>query len=185
MVDRPSERWTHVRLFGQEFNDALQRSLVSFLEDQGFLAVAPEQDETLFKFFQDPPVGRASTWSQRHIAYAAGLGTFGLSDAIITPAGKAHNLGSVVVNFPLESPTRSPDIHQHCLFYQGFGCMACARRCPVGVITEAGHDKSRCADFVFSNTKYIRATYAIDIYACGLCLTGVPCERGIPDNLVE
>ena len=30
----------------------------------------------------------ASTWSERHAAYAAGLGTFGLSDGLITAAGQ-------------------------------------------------------------------------------------------------
>jgi len=39
-------------------------------------------------------VGPASSWSERHAAYAAGLGTFSLNDALITPKGIAHRLGS-------------------------------------------------------------------------------------------
>ncbi len=182
MNDRPSERWAHTRLFGQDFNSKLQTHLAEFLEQHGFIAIAPEQEKKLFRMFQDKTVGWASTWSQRHMAYAAGLGTFGLSDALITPAGKAHRVGSVVVNFPLDSPARPPDIHQYCLFFQTGGCKVCVKRCPAGAITERGHDKNRCGEFVFSQVPYIREHYSINIYACGLCQTGVPCEKGIPKS---
>jgi epoxyqueuosine reductase len=180
MKDRPSARWANTRLFGQDFNNSLQVHLAEFLEDQGFIAVAPEQDKHLFKQLQDKTVGWASNWSHRHIAYAAGLGTFGLSDGLITPAGKAHRAGSVVVNFPLDSPSRPADIHQYCLFYQTGGCKVCIQRCPAGAISEKGHDKNRCGEYVFSQVPFIRERYGINIYACGLCQTGVPCERGIP-----
>jgi len=60
------------------------------------------------------------------------------------------------------------------------GCGICIERCPVGAITENGHDKNACREFVYSQVDYILETYGIDIYACGLCQTGVPCERGIP-----
>ncbi len=180
MKDRPSARWAHTRLFGQEFNNKLQTRLAEFLEQHGFIAVAPEQEKQIFRMLPNTTVGWASTWSQRHVAYTAGLGTFGLSDALITPVGKAHRVGSVVVNFPLDSPSRPSDIHQYCLFYQTGGCKVCVQRCPAGAITERGHDKNRCGKFVFSHVPYIRENYGINIYACGLCQTGVPCERGIP-----
>ncbi len=182
MTDRPGARWAHTRLFGQDFNNHLQLQLVAFLEKHGFIAVAPEQEKQLFKMFPNTPVGWASTWSQRHVAYAAGLGTFGLSDGLITAAGKAHRAGSVVVNFSLDSPARPSDIHKHCLFYQTGGCKACVQRCPAGAITERGHDKNRCGEFVFSHVPYIREHYGVTIYACGLCQTGVPCEKGIPKS---
>jgi epoxyqueuosine reductase QueG len=182
MKDRPSERWANTRLFGQEFNDSLQQHVVDFLEQQGYFAIAPDMEKKVFKQLQDSRVGWTSTWSMRHVAYAAGLGTFGLSDGLITAAGKAHRIGSVVVNQHLDSPDRPADIHQNCTYFQTGGCMACARRCPVGAITENGHDKNKCGEFVFSHIPYIRETYGINIYACGLCQTGVPCERRIPDK---
>ncbi|HME55018.1 MAG TPA: epoxyqueuosine reductase [Candidatus Lokiarchaeia archaeon] len=185
MDDRPSERWAHTRLFGQQFNDKLQLHVTEFLEQQGFAACAPELDKGIFKQVTDKTVGWASTWSQRHVAYAAGLGTFGLSDGLITPAGKAHRIGSIVVNQELDSPERPADIHAYCLYFQDGGCMACARRCPSGAITENGHDKNACGEFVFSQVEYIRETYGINMYACGLCQTGVPCERGIPTKKTE
>jgi epoxyqueuosine reductase len=38
----------------------------------------------------------ASSWSERHAAYAAGLGTFGLCDGLITARGKAVRFGSII-----------------------------------------------------------------------------------------
>lgn len=180
MSEQPSERWAHTRLFGQQFNDKLQFHMVDFLGQQGFVAVAPEMEKSIFKQVMNKAVGWASTWSQRHVAYAAGLGTFGLSDGLITAAGKAHRIGSVVVNQQLDSPDRPVDIHAYCLYFQNGGCMACARRCPIGAITENGHDKNKCGEHVFAYKPFINENYHIDIYACGLCQTGVPCERGIP-----
>jgi epoxyqueuosine reductase QueG len=180
MTDRPSERWANTRLFGQEFNDSLQRNVVEFLNQQGYFAIAPDMEKKVFKQLQDSRVGWTSTWSMRHVAFAAGLGTFGLSDGLITAAGKAIRIGSVVVNQHLDSPERPADIHQNCTYFQTGGCMACVPRCPAGAITEKGHDKNVCGKFVFSHIKYIKETYGINIYACGLCQTGVPCERGIP-----
>ena len=128
----------------------------------------------------DPRVGFTANWSQRHVAYAAGLGTFGLSDGLITEAGVAQAVGTVVVNIPFDSPKRPGDIHAACLYYQKGACMACAKRCPAGAISERGHDKNACAKFAFSQTPLNKERYGIETYSCGLCLTGVPCSRGNP-----
>jgi epoxyqueuosine reductase QueG len=183
--DRPSERWAHTRLFGEQFNRKLQAHVVSLLEERGHLAVAPEQEPELFRIFVDERVGWTSVWSQRHVAFGAGLGSFGLSDGLITAAGKAHRLGSVVVNRRLESSSRPEDIHGDCLWYQGLSCRSCAKRCPAGAITEDGHDKARCMRFVFEQIAFIKERYGIEIYACGLCQAGVPCEGGIPEAGAE
>jgi epoxyqueuosine reductase len=178
--DVPSERWAHTRLFGEQFNKKLQQHLVSVLEQKGYFVAAPEMEEGLFRMLLDEKVGWASTWSQRHVAFAADLGTFGLSDGLITRAGKAHRVGSVIVDQPLESPQRTDDIHRDCLFYRDGGCKKCIERCPADAIGEQGHDKQACAAFVLSQTGFIKESYGIDIYGCGLCQTGVSCERRIP-----
>jgi epoxyqueuosine reductase QueG len=180
MKDRPSERWSHTRLFGEAFNRALQIHVVNVLEERGYLAVAPELEESLFRMFVDERVGWTSPWSQRHVAFAAGLGTFGLSDALITSVGKAHRVGSVVVNRALESPQRTEDIHRDCLSYQGINCRTCMKRCPADAITQEGHDKARCAEFVLKTFPFVKEEYGIEIYGCGLCQTRVPCEGRIP-----
>ena len=180
MKDRPSRRWAHTRLFGEVFNRAVQAHLVRVLEEREYVAVAPELEESLSRMFIDERVGWTSRWSQRHVAFAAGLGTFGLSDGLITPAGKAHRVGSVIVNRTLDSPHRTEDIHRHCLSYQGINCRTCMKRCPADAITEEGHDKARCAEFVLKQFPFVKEEYGIEIYGCGLCQTRVPCEGRIP-----
>jgi ferredoxin len=180
LKDAPSERWAHTRLFGEQFNRKLQQHLVSVLEQKGYFVAAPEMEEKMFRVLVDQKVGWASTWSQRHVAFAANLGTFGLSDGLITRAGKAHRVGSVIVDQPLESPQRTDDIHRDCLFYQDGSCKKCIERCPADAISEQGHDKQTCAAFVLSQASSIKESYGIDIYGCGLCQTGVSCERRIP-----
>jgi epoxyqueuosine reductase QueG len=180
MTDRPSERWAHTRLFGEQFNRKVQAHLVSVLEEKGHFAVAPEMEERLFRMLLDEKVGWASTWSQRHTAFAAGLGTFGLSDGLITAAGKGHRVGSVVVDHALNSSQRTEEVYRDCLSHRELGCRTCIKRCPADAISEAGHDKARCMEFVMKQIPVVKEEYGIDIYGCGLCQTGVPCEAGIP-----
>ena len=131
----------------------------------------------------DLPRGRASTWSERHMAYAAGLGTFGLSDGLITARGIAHRCGSVVVNakWPA-SPRRFRDHHEYCSYMRDESCGVCIERCPAGAIGPDGHDKDRCSEYfevrLAEWTK--RPGYMGEYVACGLCQTGVPCESCIP-----
>lgn len=176
-----SRRWAHTRLYGEECNHNLRSSVVSMLREKGYLALAPFQSK-FFATLKDSRVGYASNWSERHALYAAGLGTFGLSDGLITPRGKAMRCGSVITNLPVNPSTRPYRVRgAYCLFHREGTCMKCADRCPIGAITESGHDKNACMAFTFDMMgAYVRKTYDIDIYACGLCQTGVPCESGIP-----
>jgi epoxyqueuosine reductase QueG len=132
--------------------------------------------------------GLSSNWSQRHVAFAAGLGTFGLSDGFITEKGMALRCGSVVTDAALASTERKHDgPYGNCLFYRGVPCMKCAERCPADAITAEGHDKKRCMMFVLVEQKEILAElgradgYIGDYVGCGLCQTRVPCEHGIPE----
>jgi epoxyqueuosine reductase len=180
MTDRPSRRWVHGRLHGESFRDRLSAHIICFLDQKGLIAISPENEAGFYFKTIDPRIGYTSNWSQRHIAYAAGLGSFGLSDGLITEAGIAEAVGSIVVGARFSSPERSGDIHANCLFFQKGTCKACVGRCPVGAITEAGHDKNKCAGFAFSQTPLNKERYGIDIYSCGLCLTGVPCSMRNP-----
>jgi len=180
----PSERWAQTRLLGEIFSQTVTREVVTFLMSKGVLAVSPDATP-LFRKKHYPKVGWASPWSHRHIAYAAGLGTFGMHDFFITEKGCAHRMGSFVVNLRLEPDRQRPaDIHAYCRQYQGRTCLKCARRCPVEAITlEHGHDKENCSKRIVRSLPYCNRNYHIFIYGCGLCSTGVPCESGIPDDL--
>ncbi|MFA5323265.1 MAG: hypothetical protein WC373_11385 [Smithella sp.] len=180
----PSLRWNHTRWKGQECINELSKHLMSSLESKGYCAVAPE----LSPFYQiiALPDGFASNWSQRHAAYAAGLGTFSLNDGFITSKGLAMRCGSVVTNLKLRSSVRLyTNYLENCLFYTTGECGKCIRRCPGGAISEHGHDKLKCFETVFEKQKsWFEGAHGpgfIGNYAgCGLCQTGVPCAKRIP-----
>jgi epoxyqueuosine reductase len=183
-VEWPAERWAQTRLLGEIFSQTFVREIVTDLMGQGILAIAPDVTP-MFNKKRYPKVGWASPWSHRHIAYAAGLGTFGMHDFLITKKGVAHRLGSFVVNLKLApNSQRSEDIHANCLHYQGKPCLKCAKRCPVAAITaEHAHNKETCYKKVADSLKYCNEHYHIFIYGCGLCATGVPCVSEIPKQI--
>ena len=87
----PSERWARARKYGEEFNAKLRKQLVELLAEAGYEAVAPI-DSPFWTQKMSERYGLSSTWSERHAAFASGLGTFGLCDGLITPVGKAMRL---------------------------------------------------------------------------------------------
>jgi len=179
--DWVSERWAQTRLIGEIFSQTFVREIVTYLMEKGVLAVSPDVTP-MFNKKRYPVVGWASPWSHRHMAYAAGLGSFGIHDFFITEKGCAHRTGSFVVNLRLQpNRERTKDIHANCLHYQGIKCLRCKSRCPVDAISEEkAHDKEACMRRVASSTKYCNSNYHIFIYGCGLCATGTPCESAIP-----
>ena len=184
----PSKLWAYTRDFGEACNSALKKHLITFLEDLGHVAVAPTLSPT-FQYIRDEKVGWASPWSERHMAYACGLGTFSLNDGFITSKGMAMRLGSVVTLLKLTpSEKKYRDHRENCLQFRNGKCGKCIPRCPAGAITEKGHDKNRCYDYLRSEPLVLkRAGYGLQNPppSCGLCQTEVPCEFEIPrPNLI-
>lgn len=181
-----SLRWNRTRWFGQECNLRLQRHLVAWLEDMGYAAVAPEQ-EPWFEIRQDVPGAPASRWSQRHVAFVAGLGTFSLNDSFITAKGAAGRIGSVVCDLPVTASARNVgDYRENCLFAREGTCGQCIKRCPAGAVTESGHDKAKCTAYLYKimpqliKERGVTEKFVGGYVGCGFCQTGVPCEGGIP-----
>jgi epoxyqueuosine reductase len=181
-TEYPAERWARGRIFGEKSNEALRKHVVEALKNAGIPSVAPllsphfeRKDSDRFTF--------ASTWSERHMAYAAGQGTFGLCDGLITPHGKAMRTGSVVARITVP-PTPRPytDHHRYCLFFSKGKCGKCITRCPADALSESGHDKVKCRNHIRPKcAEYVKENYKFDGFGCGLCQTLVPCESRIPD----
>ncbi|HXW68157.1 MAG TPA: hypothetical protein VEJ88_01005 [Dissulfurispiraceae bacterium] len=177
----PSERWARTRHYGELFNIALRRHLVAELMKVGIKSAAPML-LPLWSRSNEGPYAPCSNWSERHAAYAAGLGTFGLCDGLITAVGKAHRTGSVVARLKI-APTARPyrDHHEYCLYFTHGTCGKCIVRCPVRALSARGHDKKRCMEYTeLRMNKYLKTSYGIDNYACGLCQCGVPCMDHVP-----
>jgi epoxyqueuosine reductase len=177
----PAERWARSRDYGERFNCALRLHLAATLSAAGFPAVAPERLPQ-FAYRQSERFGLASNWSERHTAHFCGLGTFGLSDGLITRLGKSVRLGSVVACLDLPATPRPYKGHQEwCLYYRRGTCGACMRRCPVAAIDFTGHDKERCRSYIREVTApYAQRQFGIEATPCGLCQVGIPCEARAP-----
>ena len=182
----PSLRWNHTRWHGEALNQEMSDYLVALLEQMGHQAVAPMYSDLWHTV--PLPNGLASNWSHRHICYAAGLGTFSLSDGFITPKGIAMRCGSAVCDIALTPSPRTYATHlANCLFYQDKSCRRCIERCPAGAISEQGHDKKKCQDFLVEQREILKRMGREEGYigrymGCGLCQTKVPCESGIPSK---
>ncbi len=180
-MDRyPSEAWARIRVHGEAFNVALRQHLVQHLKNSGCGAVAPMLASN-WTIVRSQRFSYASSWSERHAAHAAGLGTFGLCDGLITAKGKAMRTGSIVAHLAVEPTPRPYAGHQaYCLFYAEGTCGKCIERCPAGAISRSGHDKEKCRQHLAASADYVKSTYGFEGYGCGLCQVGVPCEARIP-----
>jgi ferredoxin len=177
----PSERWARTRDIGEKFNNSIRMHVMEQLETANIAAVAPLLSPHWARS-DAGPYAPCSNWSERHAAYAAGLGTFGLCDGLITPVGKAMRVGSVIAATKI-SPTARPynDKHAYCLHFTENICRKCIPRCPVNALSEKGHDKKRCMQYTeHVMHDYIKEEYGLETYACGLCQSWVPCTDKIP-----
>jgi len=178
----PSSEWSKARHFGEKVNENLRRHVVSLLNDNGCKACAPvllpQWSRAVSKKY-----GFASSWSERHAAHVCGLGTFGMSDGLISPAGKAIRVGSVVVRKRYEPSPRPYEKHNEWCLHQATGkCLVCMSRCPSGAISKAGHDKITCKEYIRNVTAVHveEEQLGFRVNSCGLCQTKVPCENRNP-----
>jgi epoxyqueuosine reductase len=171
----PAKYWAYTKWYGEKFNAALRKYIVDSFKIRGYMTTAPAI-QPYFKI-QDSPKGQFSNWSEQHVAYVAGLGTFSLADSFITEKGAANRVGSIVIDLKLPpSPRTATTPYSSCLYYVNKSCKACIARCPAGAITEAGHDKVKCGNYQDIDLKHIRDDYQVGSGSCGLCQTRVPCE---------
>ncbi len=169
----PAKEWLYGRVKGQQFNEALSKRIARLCEEHNGTAVIPAVDPSFS--LSD---GMNSNWSERHVAYIAGLGTFSLSKSLITEKGSAGRLGSIITTLEIEPTSRCyQGPYEYCSF-----CGECIKRCPSNAIKDvkeqkvAGMDRKICQNYL--NTK-IRPRFK-PFYGCGKCQTAVQCEGSNP-----
>jgi hypothetical protein len=151
----PAEIYSLGRNFANPFKKETCRQVIKFLQKKGYSAVAG----MLSKFFSIIVREKFySTWSERHIAFAAGLGTFSLHEGLITDVGCNIRLASILTDAPLKITERKSDNpFGNCLYYSEGTCRECEERCPAKAIDENGHDKIKC--YVY-NQKIARKVFS-------------------------
>ncbi len=180
-----SARYNHSRWIGIKLYENLEQYVAALLEVLRCNAVAPTQSK-FFEIQQMPGNWMAANWSERHIAYACGLGTFGLNGLMITSRGCAVYLGSVVFDRKLTPTPRLADPFANCPFFQDESCGACIDRCIVSAITRDGRSNSICLENLRDEQSGKVKSMGLDLGlvgpapSCGLCSTGLPCEDKIP-----
>jgi hypothetical protein len=177
----PSLSWVMTRIYGQESLDRTAQYLCSWFREQGIRAVAASQSD-LFAVRDTDEGFPISNWSERHVAYACGLGTFGLSRGLITRRGSAHRVSSFVVEavFDRYARIRQP-WYADCPFLTDGECGECIERCPAGAIARRGQSKSRCRSFCYGTVgKAFEEQLGRPGKGCGLCQTNVLCMSESP-----
>jgi len=159
----------------QEWSDAynltntmiadISQYIADLLNDMGYRAVPPTGvvfDKQLI----------LSNWSQRHIAYAAGLGTFGINNMLISEKGCCGRYGSVIANIPVE-PDQIVE-EERCLYKKNGSCKKCVQNCFSGALTTEGFDRKKCFEICMLND----AKTGADV--CGKCDIDIPCAFKAP-----
>jgi epoxyqueuosine reductase QueG len=127
-----------------------------------------------------------SDWSQRHVAFISGIGTFGLNNLLITVRGCAGRIGSLLTSAKIE-PTKR-DLREGCLVKRGIYCYKCVERCPVNVISKEGKfDRVGCMDYLVRMRKYQESIYGLKegTQTCGKCNSNIPCDIKIPEKRMD
>lgn len=170
----PSAEWLYGRIEGQSFIGKFMEALKQMLEEKGIDVCVPSMDKRFDVKFEmtESDFHADSRWSERHAAYACGLGTFGLSRGLISEKGMAGRCASLIVSQEWETTGRGyTGIDDYCV-----KCGACVRNCPVQAISlKHGKNNIRCNNHI----EKMRKKYS-PRYGCGKCQVGVPCESGAP-----
>lgn len=159
----------------QEWSDAynltntmiadISRYVADLLTDMGYRAVPPAGvvfDRELI----------LSNWSQRHIAYAAGLGTFGINNMLISEKGCCGRYGSIIADIPVEADQILEE--ERCLYKKNGSCKKCVQNCFSGALTTDGFNRKKCYEICMIND----AKTGADV--CGKCDIDIPCAFKIP-----
>jgi epoxyqueuosine reductase len=180
-----SPRWSQA--YGRAFGlmaETLNR-VVTLLEAGGYQAVAPACTRPMF--IKISPEGLPYTdWSEKHAAYAAGLGTFGLNTGIITRVGMPTQIGSIITDLEIMATPRTYDNYRtHCLYYRDDSCQLCARRCPSGAVNIRVFNGKKCMVYTHDELpkldRELHGESKPDSHPmCALCQIRLPCEAGIP-----
>lgn len=174
----PSTEWLHSRIEGQVFINQFILTLQKSLLTEGYESVIPSLDSRFWaktEYNEDtahPEASFTSNWSERHVGFVCGLGTFGLSQGLITEKGMAGRLVSIVTQLELPADARKyTDRYEYCI-----RCGACIRKCPaIAISLEQGKNHTLCSAFLQRTQK----KYA-PRYGCGKCQCVVPCDKKIP-----
>ena len=161
-----SEEWAVAYVETNRLIVDLNRHLTTVLGDRGYRSADLPPTHNFDK------VRLMSDWSHRHVAYIAGLGTFGTHNLLITERGCCGRIGSLVTDAAIE-PTRRPE-EEFCLYKYNGTCLRCVKQCVTGALREDAFDRHKCYALLLENAEIYKHEGLADV--CGKCTTVVPCS---------
>lgn len=183
-VDLSSPQWAESYELTNAMMARLNEHMTDFIHKLGYEAKTSSEAAV---FYRDEVI---SHWSFRHIAYAAGLGTFGLNNMLITDKGCSGRYNCIVTNLDVQAD--SPKKEEACLYIKDGTCGACMVKCPAGAISPEGFDRHKCYEQCLKNAAVYtafgssyaepdeEAAQAYGSEVCGKCIAGMPCAHRRP-----
>jgi epoxyqueuosine reductase QueG len=172
-----SASWARAYVDTNVLIDRITRAVADLAAGCGYkAAVAPATGNF------DP--GRlVSRWSHRHVAWIAGMGSFGINNMLITEKGSCGRFGSLVTAIPAPAGGEGfgtgtlSGRTERCRFKIDGTCGACVRRCVNGALSPDAFDRRRCYGMCLENAKRFAdaGTVGGGPEICGKCAVGIPC----------
>ena len=174
-----SEEWA---LAYEETNAMLGKineHVIKKLRELGYHADISKKSAT---FDQNKLISR---WSHRHFARAAGLGTFGLNNMLITKTGCCGRYSTIVTNLDVQADALLKE--EYCLYKKNGTCGVCVKHCPSHALTFDGFDRYKCYDVCKKNAEIytefgssytdesLENPNSIGSEVCGKCVVNAPC----------
>jgi epoxyqueuosine reductase QueG len=171
----PCRNWGVAYVQTNDLIHRLGRSLSDLLERRGFRC-APTP--ATHNFDEAKLMAR---WSHKHLGHLANLGRFGTHHMLITPAGCAGRLGSLVTEAELGDHPLI-ETREACLLKAGKACGLCIEACPVAALKNNGFERRRCWERLKDNRAGLDALADLPetTHVCGKCAAMMPCSFGNP-----
>ncbi len=159
-----SKVWADSYLITNDMFGYINEHLTEVVRKMGYDAAIP-QDAGMISLAVPK-----SRWSQRHVAYIAGHGTFGMNNMLISDKGSVGRYHSIVTTIPVEADVIPTE--ERCLYKKSGSCGLCFKRCMTGALTADGFDRFKCLEQCLENErKYPGAD------VCGKCVVELPCSH--------
>lgn len=158
-----SEQWALAYEHSNKMASYINENLCNFINELGYKACPPSDIGMINDGFP------RSKWSQRHVAYICGHGTFGLNNMLISDKGCVGRYYSIITALPV---TADPIVtEERCLYKQNGSCKLCVKRCVAEALTENEFNRLKCLEQCNINEEIYPAAGA-----CGKCVVGLPCS---------
>lgn len=180
-IGYPSFSWYKSTDMFLEFTSIFREFVKGYFNSKGFRYVFPNTIKEKYRIIWKNGI-KYSTWSERHIAYACGLGSFGLHGSLITNKGCTHRLMSMIIDQEFKRyDVPDQPWNKNCLSANNIQCGECIKKCPVNSISTSSRSIKDCLNHEsIENKEAAKRFFGKEIEACGLCMSGVPCSTNNP-----